>query len=1137
MDDALWHATSPDQAIEAMKSLVRSRLGVEPEAQLGTNARFWTFLDGTREVRFTVVAQGVNTALNVAGAGWLLRIEEPPPASFAAEVAAWFRPSAGVARNMGRTIRTQFKSADRAVPGPPAGPAPGLPRSVSVTQSVDVSESVNATHSVAFTEAEAPRLQPGARWQVGDLILGLYRVQAIRSGAMGVVYLCGGEDGIGEAAIKTILADPLADDRARQQMRSEAEAWLALGPHPNVVQCTFLIEGPYDKRLLLFLDRVHGHPRRGITLTEWMEGGLLDPPTAGRVAAGIAKGMQFAWETAGLVHRDLKPDNVLMAADGTPMVSDFGLALPVRDGATATGAAGTPAYMAPEIWRGHTAASVKTDVYSFGAILWEVLAGVHPFADHFDSLSSLRHAHASFMPGDPRIRNPAAPGPLARLALACLAKSPSARPADFGAVLDVLRREVGPFPDVAPAFKDSELTRAQGLMNLGRWGAAETVVEAAGRARPGDVRVDLLRLRVLEHRGDWRQDPELVERIVALEATDGVILRARSRALRLRGRPEGALAVVDQNLAIEPGAGDLLHDRGQLLWELGRHEEALAALAAANRFNAQVDRARLLFSLDRPGEGFACLQRALEMNPSDVTALLHMSTELEDRGHLEQALSHAEKAARTEPASMPARRMRARLLGRVGRVAESLAALRALAAERPEEVEVWSDLMSALGKDAAPGEIEACAVRMLEGRATTKRGHLAKGSIEALNGRHADAIRSFDRALDVDPKLALAWQWKGNAWLELGGAEQAVDAYRRALALEPGNQEVVAALAAVQAGLARPEDADAEPGREAAWRFSREANRALQDHRLEDAEALYRRALQADPGDPTHAAALASCLFILAKQRPDALAEALELFGTAEPRRPDDPIILFNHASALVRAGRAVEAAARVRRLRQLTPDDPDLERLEQDVRDALAEASPAFGQARQLGGPRLQADGLLVEPALGAYAVLDGMDQNLPGPALQPLVDAMASFIDQARSEATISWPFAFDTELSLEANVLLTALRRADGLSVSSGPRTGWDVAAALVTGNRVEVAFTGDARCLLVRGGVTYRLGEPSEAMFEVRGHDLQPGDVIVLASRSTVQDLVTGACGGGATPRSVALRLARATGARVVVIRHD
>src|SRR5258706_86518 len=83
---------------------------------------------------------------------------------------------------------------------------------------------------------------------------------------------------------------------------------------------------------------------------------------------GIAHGMRFAWETAGLVHRDLKPDNVLIATDGTAKVSDFGLARPTTDMA-GHGTAGTLAYMAPELWLGAGHASVQSDVYAFGVIL------------------------------------------------------------------------------------------------------------------------------------------------------------------------------------------------------------------------------------------------------------------------------------------------------------------------------------------------------------------------------------------------------------------------------------------------------------------------------------------------------------------------------------------------------------------------------------------------------------------------------------------------------------------------------------------------------------------------------------------------------------------------------------------------
>ena len=113
MPNPLAQAASPQDVTERVKEFVRARYGVEPERRLGTNAEYWEFRDGDRTVRFGVVAPGFNTATFPAGGfAWMLRVEEPPPAIVAKAIAAFFRPRAGLTRNMGTTVRTQFKSAD-----------------------------------------------------------------------------------------------------------------------------------------------------------------------------------------------------------------------------------------------------------------------------------------------------------------------------------------------------------------------------------------------------------------------------------------------------------------------------------------------------------------------------------------------------------------------------------------------------------------------------------------------------------------------------------------------------------------------------------------------------------------------------------------------------------------------------------------------------------------------------------------------------------------------------------------------------------------------------------------------------------------------------------------------------------------
>ena len=170
------------------------------------------------------------------------------------------------------------------------------------------------------------------------------------------------------------MVGPYARPAELERFLREAEAVAGLR-HPNIVQV-------YD------MGDAGGRP---YFTMELVEGGSLDQKLAGTpcparqaaaLVAVVAEAMQAA-HRCGIIHRDLKPANVLLTGEGTPKVTDFGLArrLDGGGGLTQTGAAmGTPSYMAPEQARGDKGAvGPATDVYALGAILYELLSGRPPF--------------------------------------------------------------------------------------------------------------------------------------------------------------------------------------------------------------------------------------------------------------------------------------------------------------------------------------------------------------------------------------------------------------------------------------------------------------------------------------------------------------------------------------------------------------------------------------------------------------------------------------------------------------------------------------------------------------------------------------------------------------------------------------
>lgn len=260
-------------------------------------------------------------------------------------------------------------------------------------------------------------------------------------GGMGVVYRAYQPHLRRHVAIKMLLSGSLAHESERERFRTEIEAAGSL-QHPNIVRVFEVgeIEGrPYYS--MEFVD--------GQSLSQRLGGGPLDPIESARIVATIAMAIQCAHER-GLLHRDLKPGNILLSQDGRPMVTDFGLAKNIsqtRDDKhlTATGAAlGTPNYMAPEQAAGRKELTAATDVYGLGAVLYECLTGRPPFraATPIDTLLQVMENE----PAPPRLVNPNVPRDLETICLKCLEKDPKRRYASAAHLAADLNRFIADEP-------------------------------------------------------------------------------------------------------------------------------------------------------------------------------------------------------------------------------------------------------------------------------------------------------------------------------------------------------------------------------------------------------------------------------------------------------------------------------------------------------------------------------------------------------------------------------------------------------------------------------------------------------------------------------------------------------------------
>ena len=260
--------------------------------------------------------------------------------------------------------------------------------------------------------------------------LGAYQiVEQLGVGAMATVYK-GYHPTIERYVAIKILSEQLAHDATfRARFIREARAAASL-PHPGVV--AVFDQGEDHGLLYLAMEHLVGR-----TLREVLdELGVLTPGEALDVLEPVLDALAAA-HAAGIVHRDVKPENVLLTDDGRVKVADFGLARAASAGTTTSGVLmGTAAYLAPElVARG--VAGARADVYAVGIMLFEMLTGVLPFTGDIPLQVAYRHVHED-VPA-PSSVVPDLPTPLDVLVGAATARDPEERPADAAALLALER--------------------------------------------------------------------------------------------------------------------------------------------------------------------------------------------------------------------------------------------------------------------------------------------------------------------------------------------------------------------------------------------------------------------------------------------------------------------------------------------------------------------------------------------------------------------------------------------------------------------------------------------------------------------------------------------------------------------------
>jgi tetratricopeptide (TPR) repeat protein len=607
----------------------------------------------------------------------------------------------------------------------------------------------------------APPAEAGERF-------GRYRlIKELGRGGMGIVYKAFDPELKRTVALKMLLGEESGiDEQQVERFVREARAAAKL-KHPGIVQIHDF--GEEGGRHFFTMDYVEGISLEQAIADRDTHG--LSPRRICEIIRDMAEALAYA-HAEGLVHRDIKPGNILLAPDGRPYLTDFGLAKEVKGlekSLTLTGMiVGTPFYMSPEQASGEREFDERSDVFSLGAVMYEALTGRRPFVGSqiYDVLDRVIHRD----PPPPRSVSRLVHRDIQTICMKCLEKERHRRYQTAGDLAADLKR-----------YLDGEPIHARPS------GFITKILKKARRNKLAAAMM-LIGIAAVVTLASWYW----YQSVLRERARE---IRARASAALERGKhsrtADEKLKACDDALKIDPTFGLAWQEKGYIYRALedtdkafdcftkaielspelaySYFERALINIAERNNIKAALPDLQKVVELD-PGSYIGYFARGLlegergdldaaikyytkcvELNPGFDWAFLNRGAAYADKKMYKEAITDYEKAIEINPYAYKPHNNLALALVELDRVEEA--------------IEVWEDAIALAPEDNDP--------------------YYNRGNALKRLGRLTEAIEDFTLAIEVDPNHADSYCNRGNAYFQLGYYPEAIADHTKAIELRP----------------------------------------------------------------------------------------------------------------------------------------------------------------------------------------------------------------------------------------------------------------------------------------------------------------------------------------------------------------
>jgi TolB-like protein/tetratricopeptide (TPR) repeat protein len=670
-----------------------------------------------------------------------------------------------------------------------------------------------------LVESESARDAEPAPLAPGEAVERYRIVRQIGRGGMGVIYLASDPRLNRSVALKMLPPHLSVDSKARRRFEEEARAASLL----DHLQIATVYEVGETEAGQLFIAMAY---YEGETLRDKIVRGPLPIAEVVSVAAQVAEGLHAA-HAVGLVHRDIKPGNVIVTPQGVAKIVDFGIARIASDEMTnGSATAGTVAYMSPEQTRG-SPPDLRMDVWSLGVVLHEMLTGVRPFRGDSDEV--VIFAIRNDEPTPIEELRPDVPAHLVRITRRCLNKNPNERYQDAGEIAADLRRASDPSRDGAAriatatmgpttaALRERFRSRryviaAVAALAVVSAGAAWFLVDEPAEGGTGSVPRSIAVLPFDNESGKSGDDHFSVgltdELISALGAIPGLKVAARTSTFALHSAGLDARAIADSLGVATMLRGSIQRDSARLrisarlverrdntvLWshvydvsvyDVFTVQEQIAR-ATANALNVRLSPGSAATSLVGRPTG--------SLEAHDLYLRGRYLRTRPTRERLEQALTYYRGAIERDPNFAEAYSGLAEtyvnlanfgyITAAEGFEAADIAAQRALELN-PRLAEAYTSHGYVLTSRRVFAPAEAAFRRALELNPNFALGHHYYSLLLAMLDRTDEALEQNRRAREIDPLLTPAVSTYGIILYQRGDLRAATAALRKALLLEP----------------------------------------------------------------------------------------------------------------------------------------------------------------------------------------------------------------------------------------------------------------------------------------------------------------------------------------------------------------